>query len=322
MTGLTVIVPCYNEGAQVEEAHRAIGEALQDVSDLEFLFIDDGSTDDTLTRIRNVAADDHRVTYLSFTRNFGLEAAHAAGARYAAKPWCVQIDADLQAPPEEIRKLIAKAAEGYDVVFGIREDRDDPFIRRIGSNGMHWAARRLFGIDVPRGASSFRVIRTSVARTIADLRFGTPYFIAAVPLVGARYALVPTEHRPRTAGESKFRVTRLIGYSFELFFSYSWRPFLYVYLAAVVGVLATLLGLGSVGAALALACVAVLARYLHRFMRDQQPSRLFYVREANVELRHEDTIDGGTGRPTPPVAFQDDETARPAPPPALREVAS
>ncbi len=303
MSGLTVIVPCYNEGAQVETAHQEIARALGDLPDLEILFVDDGSTDDTLDRIHKVAENDQRVTYLSFTRNFGLEAAHAAGARYATKPWCAQIDADLQAPPEEIRNLLAKAAEGYDVVFGVRRDRDDPLIRRIGSDGMQWVARRLLGIEIPRGASSFRVIRTPVARTIAAMRYGTPYFMATVPLVGARYALVPTEHRPRTAGESKFRVSRLAAYSFELFFTYSWRPFSAIYLAALAGAVLALCGLTSAGVALTLVGMAVLGRYVQRFMRDQQPKRLFYVREANVELRPEDTIDGGEAWPAPPTAL-------------------
>ncbi len=304
MSGLTVIVPCYNEGSQVEVAHQAITDALGDLTDLEILFVDDGSTDDTLEHIHKVAENDQRVTYLSFTRNFGLEAAHAAGARYADKPWCAQIDADLQAPPEEIWNLLSKATEGYDVVFGVRRDRDDPLIRRIGSDGMQWVARRLLGIEIPPGASSFRVIRTPVARTIASLGYGTPYFIASVPLVGARYALVPTEHRQRTAGESKFRVSRLAAYSFELFFSYSWRPFSVIYLAGLLGVVLAVAGLASAGIAMALVGMAVLGRYVQRFMRDQQPTRLFYIREANVELRPEDTIDGGEARPAPPTALR------------------
>ncbi|WP_245679231.1 glycosyltransferase family 2 protein [Actinomadura hibisca] len=315
--GLTVVVPCYNEGAQVETAHRELTGALAGIDPLEILFVDDGSTDDTLERLRRLAATDPRVRYVSFTRNFGLEAGHAAGFTYASQPWCAQIDADLQAPPEEIPLLLAKAAEGYDVVFGVRRDRQDPLPRRIGAAVQQWAAERLLGIEIPRGASTFRVVRTSVARTLVELRLGSPYFLAMVPMVGARYATVPTGHRPRTAGRSKFRVTRLAAHSFELFFGYSWRPLNAVYLLAVLGVLlglpVALLGYAGVGAggplaatavglsALALVETALVGRYLHRLLRDMRRFRPFYIKEANVTLRPQDTLGGGAPDLRPPV---------------------
>lgn len=300
MNGLTVIVPCYNEGPQVEQAHRALAAALADIAPLEILFVDDGSTDDTLERVRALAAAHPDVAYLSLTRNFGIEAAHAAGLRHAAQPWCAQIDADLQTPPEEIPRLLAKAAEGYDVVFGVRPERDDPPLRKIGSSGLHWVARRLLGIEIPQGASSFRVLRTQVGRTIVELRQGTPYFIAGVSLVGARYTTVPTAHRPRTAGRSKFRLRHLAGYAFELFFSYSWRFFSLLYLVALAGAACAVAGLEAPAAVAGLACVAVLARYVHRLMRDLQPARRYYIKEASVPTRPEDTLDGGKAPVAPP----------------------
>jgi polyisoprenyl-phosphate glycosyltransferase len=317
MSGLTVVVPCYNEGAQVETAHRELTGALGGIDDLEILFVDDGSRDDTLDRLRRLAERDPRVRYLSFTRNFGLEAAQAAGFTYASRPWCLQIDADLQAPPEEIPALLAKAHEGYDVVFGVRRDRRDPPLRRLGSSGQQWAARRLLGIELPRGASTFRVVRTEVARTLVGLRLGAPYFIAMVPMVGARYATVPTAHRARTAGGSKFRLSRLAGHSFELFFGYSWRPLNAVYLIASLGlvlaVVTALLGYAGAGGGrwattttallcgLALASIALVGRYLHRLLRDVQRPRQYYIKEANVKVCPDDTLDGGMACVPPPL---------------------
>ncbi|MEU0568039.1 glycosyltransferase family 2 protein [Nonomuraea sp. NPDC005983] len=314
MTGLTVLVPCYNEGAQVEVAHGELVEALKEIGDLEILFVDDGSTDDSLDRIRRLAETDPRVRYLSFTRNFGIDAVMAAGFRYAGQPWTVQCDADLQVPPEEIWTLLAKAEEGYDVVFGERQGRRDPLVRKGGSAGLHWAARRVFGIDMPRGASTFRLVSTGVARTITDLRL--PWFIPAVPLVGARYAVAPVAHRPRTAGRSKLRLVRLAGHAFELFFGFSWRPLTMVYAAgALGGVLALALAvLGYLGLAdgaalgatqllltgLALAAVALVGRYLHRLLRDSGRLRPYFVRDSNLPLLPEDTLTGGRPCPPPP----------------------
>ncbi|WP_336204404.1 glycosyltransferase family 2 protein [Nonomuraea sp. LPB2021202275-12-8] len=314
-TGLTVLVPCYNEGPQVETAHGELVEALKEIGELEILFVDDGSTDDSLDRIRRLAETDPRVRYLSFTRNFGIDAVMAAGFRYAGQPWTVQCDADLQVPPGEIWALLDKAAEGYDVVFGERRGRRDPLVRRGGSAGLHWAARRVFGIDMPRGASTFRLVRTGLARTITELRL--PWFIPAVPLVGARYAATPVAHRPRTAGRSKLRLARLTAHSFELFFGFSWRPLAAVYAAGVLGgalalVFAVLgyagLAGGPVIAAtqllltgLTVAAVALVGRYLHRLLRDTARPRTYYVKDANLPLLPEDTLTGGLPSPQPPA---------------------
>ena len=150
---------------------------------------------------------------------------------------------------------------------------------------------------MPTGASSFRVLRAGVARTLADLRLGAPYYIATVPMIGARYACIPTVHR-RRAGRSRFRPVRLVGHSFELFFGYSWRPLNASDLVAALGAVGAMLlaGLGvagvvgptaeSAGALLVsagtLGLLAVVGRYLHRLMVDQKPARPYYVREANV----------------------------------------
>ncbi|NRQ38331.1 glycosyltransferase family 2 protein [Nonomuraea sp. NN258] len=309
-----MLVPCFNEGAQVEVAHAALADALKGIDELEILFVDDGSGDDSLARIRRLAAVDERVRYLSFTRNFGIDAVMAAGFRYAGQPWVVQCDADLQVPPEEIWSLLAKAGEGYDVVFGERRGRRDPLVRRAGSAGLHWAARRVFGIDLPRGASTFRLVRTEVARTITELRL--PWFIPAVPLVGAAYAVTPVSHRPRTAGRSKLRLARLAGHAFELFFGFSTRPLTLVYAMGALGAFAAavLAVLGLLGAApvsvvaaaqlllagLTLAASALVGRYLHRLLSGAGRARRYYVREANVPLRPEDTLTGGAPSPPPP----------------------
>ncbi|WP_246646216.1 glycosyltransferase [Nonomuraea ceibae] len=297
-TGLTVLVPCYNEGAQVEVAYRELTGELADLADLQILFVDDGSTDDSLARIRALAGADPRVGYLSFTRNFGIDAVTAAGYRYAAWPWIVQCDADLQVPPSQIWKLLDRAAEGYDVVFGRRVRRRDPLLRKIGSAGLHWAARAVFRIDMPRGASTFRLMRTSVARTISELCL--PWFMPAVPLVGARHTAVDVSHRERDAGRSKLRPARLAGHAFELFFGFSWRPLNALYLVAVLALAAAALGLEAAHllvSAATLAGVAVVGRYVHR-VAPRPPA--FYVRESNLPVRPEDTLTGGAPTPPPP----------------------
>lgn len=293
---VTAFIPCYNEVGQVDEVYAAIDAALSGYPDLEILFVDDGSTDGTLAKVKALCDKDSRVRYLSFSRNFGLEAAHGAGFRYASRTWVVQLDADLQSPPAEAPKLIAKALEGYDVVYGIRRERHDPLFRRLGSAVQQRMAQKLFGVRLVYGSSVFRVVRASVARRAVDLRLATPYFVATMPLLGARFATVDVAHRRRRDGGSRWAVWRLFAHSGELFFGFSLRPLVWVYLG-VAGVLPAVVLAGTVGArageAVLLAAVAVLAAYVHRLVRGSVRPRLYYVREANIPIAPEDSLYAG-----------------------------
>lgn len=305
---LTALVPCFNEGAQVEAVHAAIDAALSGCPGLEILFVDDGSSDDTLARIRQVADGDPRVRYLSFSRNFGLEAAFSAGFRYARTTWVAQLDADLQSPPAEALRLLAKAREGFDVVYGIRRQRRDPWARRLGSTVQQWLARRLFGIDLIQGASAFRVIRASVARRAVELPLAMPYLIATLPLIGARAATVDVVHAPRTAGGSRWSPWRLAAHSVELFVGFSLRPLVWAYVLTAISVtalLATTLGVAVgalepvtgvavvlAGQAVATSVLAVVAGYVHRLVRGAVRPAQFYIRDANVPIAPEHSLYG------------------------------
>ncbi|MEV0130581.1 glycosyltransferase family 2 protein [Dactylosporangium sp. NPDC050688] len=294
---LTAFIPCFNEEGQVDEVHATIDAELSGYPDLEILFVDDGSTDGTLDKVKALSARDPRVRYVSFSRNFGLEAAHGAGFRYARGTWVVQLDADLQSPPAEAPKLIAKALEGYDVVYGIRRERHDPLFRRLGSAVQQRLAQRVFGVDLVYGSSVFRVVRASVARRAVDLRLATPYFVATMPLLGARWATVDVAHRQRQDGGSRWAVWRLFAHSAELFFGFSLRPLTWLYAAVALAVPVVLIAgaIGSPAGALAgevvlLGAVGVLAAYVHRLVRGSVRPALFYVREANIPIAPEDSL--------------------------------
>jgi hypothetical protein len=304
--GLTAVVPCFNEEESISAAYAEIVAELGDY-DLEVLFVDDGSTDATLARIRELADTDPRVAYLSFARNFGFEAAFSAGYRYASKPWIVHLDADLQFPPTEVHHLVDRVREtGDDAVFGIRANRDDPWYRKLGARAYHAIGGRLLGIEIPSGATTFRVLRTDVARRVVDLRLGTPYFLATLPRLTNRYSTVPVAHRQRTRGRSKFRLKRLIGHALELYVAFSRRAIHGAALLAlgVAGLTALLAVLGATGllavsAALytALAAqvagligLAVLLRYVALVADAQARPAMFYVREASIPVSASDSL--------------------------------
>lgn len=296
VASLTAVVPCFDEAAAVPDTYREIVAALGHL-DLEILFVDDGSTDDTLAAIRGLAAGDARVRWISLRRNYGFEAAFSAGYRHAGKPWLVHLDADLQFPPTQVQRLI-DAAPGHDAVLGARQRRADPLTRRWGARVHSAVSRRLLGIELPEGATTFRLVRSDVAREVVDLRLGTPYFLATLPRVTGRYVVVPVEHRARRHGRSKFTVRTLAAHGVDLWVGFSRRlahGAALLALASGAGLLLTALltlagfvGVGGLAIA-ASVCLAALAtavavglRYLVLVADGQARPAQYYVAASNV----------------------------------------
>lgn len=305
MIGLTVVVPCKDEEANVAAAHRAIIGELGG-HDLEVLYIDDGSSDSTLSLMTEIAANDARVHYISFARNFGFEAAFSAGYKYASKPWVLHVDADLQSHPSQAHKLIAAVSDRVDAVFGVRDQRDDPLPRRWGSSLSELIARRGLGIDMPPGATTFRLVRTGVARRIVELRRPAPYFMASLPAVTDRYVTVRTAHQARKAGTSKFTVIRLARHALDLYVGHSTA--LATGAALIVGagmivvmLAAALLAVGVIGTSAALVAllsaqlavlptVVLLLRY--SVMAASRDGRaLYYVRDSDLTIDAADRLE-------------------------------
>lgn len=310
--GLSVVIPCYNE---VDNVEHVCAEVLAELGhlDLEVIFVDDGSSDGTLDVIKRLAHGDQRVHYISFTRNFGFEAAFSAGYRYARRPWILHLDADQQFPAAAAHRLFEAAARGNDAVFGARNDRKDPLPRRLGSAAFHTVAARLLRIELPRDATAFRLVRTELARTIVDLRLGTPYFLATVPRLTNRYTTVPVEHRARRRGESKVGIRWLAGHALGLFVSRGTRLTTVASAVALgAGALALLLALGAAtgllgpaaGGAALLALTAIVLWVLaltvrHQVMiaASQTRPRQFYVREATIPIDAADLLFASAGPP-------------------------
>lgn len=311
ITGLSVVIPCFNEEAVLDDTLDEVLAELGDF-DLEVVLVDDGSTDGTRDVLRRRAAEDPRIQYLSFTRNFGVEAAFSAGYLHASHAWLAHLDADGQFPPAEVRRLVA-AADGMDAVFGVRRQRNDPWLRKAGSAVNQFVARRVLGIELPAGATCFRLLRTDLARSVVELRLGSPYFLATVPRLTDRYCTVPVDHRPRGDGPARVRFGHLTGQALDLWFAFSRRPaHLAMGVAWVAALVAGVLGLVHVLGALPawllevglvaflgslLLVVAVLVRCVGLVSANQPRPRQFYIREATMPVRPEDTI--GALTPTP-----------------------
>lgn len=306
VSGLSVVIPCFNEEAVLESTLDEVLVELGDLDlDLEIVCVDDGSSDGTLEVLRRRAEQDRRIHYLSFTRNFGIEAAFSAGYAHASKPWLVHLDADGQFPPSEVRRMVAASA-GMDAVFGVRRQRNDPWLRRAGSWLNQFVARRLLGIELPARATCFRLVRTDLARAVVNLRLGSPYFLATLPQLTSRYCLLPVSHRPRGDGPARVRVAHLAGQAMDLWFAFSRRPAqIAMGLAWFAALLAGVLGLAhlagrlppvlleaglAVLAGVLLLVVAVLVRCVGVVTASQPRPRQFYIREATMPVQPDHTF--------------------------------
>lgn len=222
---ISVIIPIYNEAENIRELHKRLIASIAPVSPrFELIFIDDGSTDSSLDLLQELQNKDNNIRIIRFTRNFGQQSAVLAGFRNCKGKIIVQLDADLQNPPEEIPKLLQKLNEGYDIVSGIRENRQDSFFRKACSWFLFTFVSTLVGKNVKLDISSFRVMNKSVVEKIDQCKDKSRFLSVLVSWLGVSSAQVEVEHSKRLYGETKYTTGKLIQLSIDLITGFSRFP--------------------------------------------------------------------------------------------------
>ena len=243
---ISVVIPVYQEEGSVQELASRLIEVLDRTGrSFEILFVDDGSSDDTLRILRAASAKDDRIKIVSFRRNFGQTAALAAGFDYARGGIVVTLDGDLQNDPEDIPRLVEKVEEGYDLVSGWRVKRRDPFLsRRLPSMMANWLISRITGVKLHDYGCTLKAFRHEVVKKVS--LYGEMHrFIPAIASgLGVSVAELPVNHRPRTTGASKYGLFRTVKVVLDLItvkflLSYSTRP---IHIFGLIG-----LGCGGLG---------------------------------------------------------------------------
>jgi glycosyltransferase involved in cell wall biosynthesis len=240
---ISVIVPVYNEELNVDEVHARLAEVLQG-GDVEFIFVDDGSTDRTAERLAALANQDPRVNVIRLRRNFGQTAALSAGIDHARGGIIVPIDGDMQNDPRDIPRLLAKLNEGYDVVSGWRVKRKDPFHRRLPSVLANKLISRISGVRLHDYGCSLKAYRKSVLRDVrlyGEMHRFVPIYAS---WQGARVAELAVNHYPRTRGKSNYGIERTLKVVLDLLVvkflaNYATKP---IYVFGGFGIGAFLLG--------------------------------------------------------------------------------
>jgi glycosyltransferase involved in cell wall biosynthesis len=206
---ISVIIPVCNEEDNVDELYARLAEVLLS-DDTEFIFVDDGSTDGTRDRLRDLATSDSRVRVIAFRRNFGQTAALSAGIDHSRGRIIVPIDGDMQNDPRDIPRLLAKLNEGYDVVSGWRINRKDAFHRRLPSVLANRLISRISGVRLHDYGCSLKAYRKSVLRDVrlyGEMHRFVPIYAS---WQGARVAELPVNHYPRTRGKSHYGIERTL----------------------------------------------------------------------------------------------------------------
>ncbi len=236
---ISVVVPAFNESTGLDVFHRRLLGALADVESWEVVYVNDGSTDATLTVIEALRRSDDRVAVVSLSRNFGKETAITAGLDHAAGDAVVVIDADLQDPPELIPELVACWRAGFDMVYAKRRSRNgDSWLKRNTARAFYRLMQRMGDLKLPEDTGDFRLMSRRVVDAVRQLREQHRFMKGLFAWVGFPTTFVLYDRETRCAGVSKWSYWKLWNLALEGITSFTVMP---LKLAAYVGLFVALL---------------------------------------------------------------------------------
>jgi len=245
---VSLVIPLFNEEENVEALYEELERVLQPTGlNLEYVFVDDGSKDNTFNRLVQAVKEDPKVIIVGFRRNFGQTAAMAAGFDYANGDVVVTLDGDLQNDPAEIPRMLEKLDEGYDMVAGWRKKRQDNLMyRTIPSKMGNWLISKITNVKLHDYGCTLKVMTKDVAKNI-QLYGEMHRFIPAVAAeLGVRIAELPVNHRARVFGKSNYGISKTFRVILDLltvkfFLGYATRP---LHMFGMLGLISSGLGGG------------------------------------------------------------------------------
>jgi len=216
-TEISVVVPVFNEEPNLRELHRRIVATLETLGrSFEIVAVDDGSKDRSLETLKAIRAEDPRLRVVQLARNFGQGPAIYAGFANVRGEIVCLLDADLQNPPEELPKLIAKIDDGYDYAGGRRSGRNESFSRQLGSRFLNWIIRRTTRTAFYDMGCALKAFRRDVTDHLVRFTHHSRYLPVDLAWLGVRMIEVDVGYNERTVGESKYGPLKLLRTSFDL----------------------------------------------------------------------------------------------------------
>ena len=302
MDKISIIVPCYNEEKVLSAFYRETSAAVADIegAQCEFIFVDDGSRDHTPDILQSLSCADHRCKYISFSRNFGKEAAMYAGLQNASGDYCVFMGAVLQHPPALLKKMYhAVKNEGYDCCAGLREDRTgEGRLRNFLSHSFYRIINRMCRLDMTDGAGDFRMMSRTMADSVLELKEYNRYMKGIFSFVGFDTKWIPFHNVERAAGETKWNFRSLFRYAVDGILSFSSAPAtlagsagMFLVIAAVITALCTVLSGHPIAGTSLIVClilflsgiqmffISILGQYISRDYMESKKRPIYIVKK-------------------------------------------
>lgn len=237
---LSILIPCYNEEEVIEETYRRLCSITPKLGlNTEFIFIDDGSHDETLNMLSCIASQCENVKILSFSRNFGHQLAITAGMDYAKGDAIVIIDADLQDPVEVIIEMVTQWRQGFNVVYGKRIERQrETLFKKVSAKVFYSLLHKLSDEDIPTDVGDFRLIDRKVCNALKQMPERSRYVRGLVAWLGFKTTYVEYIREPRFAGETKYSFAKMLKLALDGIVSFSYKP---LRIASISGVLVSII---------------------------------------------------------------------------------
>lgn len=247
---ISYIFPIYNESENIDLLYKTIKGVVKTNKNYvyEFIFINDGSKDDSLTKLRQLQEKDDSVVVIDFARNFGHQIAVTAGIDHASGDAIIIMDSDMQDPPRVSLELISKWEEGYDVVYAQRRSRKDTFFKKMTADAFYRLLQRVADIDIPRNTGDFRLIDREVASQLKRFKEHNRFLRGMVSYIGFKQIAVQFDRDERHAGVTGYPWKKMVRFAADGIFSFSSAPLKAIsrlgYVMAVLSILGVLYALG------------------------------------------------------------------------------
>ena len=249
LNSICIVIPAFNEESSIE---RTLSAVLNQLGNLEanasVIIVNDGSVDQTLKIIKDLASKDQRINYLSFTRNFGHQTALRAGIDAANSDVVITMDADLQHPPELIPQMLKQWESGVDIVYGVRGSQEASESKKLGSKAYSWFLKSLADYPLVDRASDFRLIDRKVCKLVSSLDPEAVFLRGIIPWFGFKSAVVSYDEKQREDGTTRFSLRKMIQLAVMGMMSVSAKPLRLVFaLGMGIALIAFIYGLYAIG---------------------------------------------------------------------------
>ncbi len=238
-TSVSIVIPIMNEEGNISKLIKRLKDALRNFENHEIIFVDDGSTDNTLDVIKECRKGDRKIKFLSFSRNFGHQNALRAGLDTAMGDCVISMDGDMQHPPELIPEMISKWMEGYDIVYTVRKDRNQAsYMKSRSSRFFYNLLNRLSDIQIDQGVADFRLLDHSIVDIVRKFQENPIFFRGIIKWLGFRQFALSYHPEQRSWGETKYSFRKMVKFAVLGITSFSVKP---LQISTVIGTIIALM---------------------------------------------------------------------------------